>query len=123
MINVIIVDDDKDLAHTTAEMLEMEGIKIDAIGYDGEEAYQLYEKHKPDAVILDMKMPNYDGGYALEKIKIHYPLSKIIVATGYTDYEFDKAKADAIFYKPLDHEKLLKKIEDLAAQKIKGKLI
>jgi DNA-binding NarL/FixJ family response regulator len=118
-IKAIVVDDDEDSQYSICQTLEIGGIDIIGKGSDGEQAYQLYKKLNPDIVILDMNMPNYDGGYALEKITQDYPDAKIIVVTAFTDYNFEKAKASAIFTKPYDFEPFLDTIKKVA----KGKTI
>jgi len=113
-INAIVIDDDEDSCDSICQALEIGGINVIEKGYDGEQAYQLYKKLNPDVLILDMNMPNYDGGYALEKITQDYPDAKIIVVTAYTDYKFETAKASAIFTKPYDFEPFLDTVKKIA---------
>ena len=110
-IKVIVVDDDEDSSDSICQALEIAGINVIGKGYDGEQAYQLYRTLRPDVVILDMNMPNYDGGYALEKITQDFPDAKIVVVTGFTDYKFENAKAMAIFMKPYDFEPFVEMIK------------
>jgi len=63
----IIVEDDTDMAFALEQYMELEGIKISGKATDGEKGYQLFLKLKPKFVILDMKMPKYDGAYAIKK--------------------------------------------------------
>ncbi|HSG74386.1 MAG TPA: response regulator transcription factor [Nitrosopumilaceae archaeon] len=116
-IKTIVVDDDEDSQDSICQTLEIGGIDVIGKGSDGEQAYQLYKKLHPDIVILDMNMPNYDGGYALEKITQDYPDAKVIVVTAFTDYTFEKAKASAIVTKPYDFEPFLDTIKKVAAGK------
>jgi len=116
-IKAIVVDDDEDSQYSICQTLEIGGIDVIGKGSDGEQAYQLYKSLNPDIVILDMNMPNYDGGYALEKITQDYPDAKIIVVTAFTDYKFEKAKASAIFTKPYDFEPFLDTIKKVAKSK------
>ncbi len=91
--------------------------------FDGEQAYELYKTLIPDVIILDMNMPNYDGGYALEKITQDYPDAKIIVVTAFTDYTFEKAKAAAIITKPYDFEPFLDTIKKVVRGEITSPII
>ena len=116
-IKAIVVDDDEDSSDTICQALEIANINVVGKGYDGEQAYQLYKTVQPDVVILDMNMPNYDGGYALEKITQDFPDAKIVVVTAYTDYKFEKAKAMAIFTKPYDFEPFIEAIKKIALSK------
>ena len=116
-IKAIVVDDDEDSQDSICQTLEIGGIDVIGKGSDGEQAYQLYKSLLPDVVILDMNMPNYDGGYALEKITQDYPDAKVIVVTAFTDYTFEKAKASAILTEPYDFEPFLDTVKQVAAGK------
>ena len=113
-IKAIVIDDDEDSSDSICQALEISGINVIGKGFDGEQAYQLYKTLTPDIVIMDMNMPNYDGAYALEKIKQDYPDAKIVVVTGFTNYTFEKEKADAIFTKPYDLEPFIDTVNKIA---------
>ena len=85
-------------------------------GADGDEAFQLYEKFLPDVVILDLKMPNYDGTYAIEKIKTNYPDSIIVVVTAYMDdFKFDRNKVAGVLIKPYNRRELVGLIQKICS--------
>ena len=69
MTSVVIVDDDEDIVYSMSELLELYGIDVIGKGYDGLEGFNLFSKLRPDAVLLDLSMPKYDGVYALKKIR------------------------------------------------------
>ena len=69
MTSIIIADDDGDLVDTYSDLLKNRGFQVVGIAYDGDTASKLYSIHKPDVVLLDLNMPNFDGHYAIEKIK------------------------------------------------------
>ena len=116
-MNIIIVDDDKDTVDSLTQFMDLEKINVVGQGYNGEEAYQLYKEKKPDVVLLDMKMPEYDGAYAIKKIKEEDQNAKIIVITGYTDYQFQRDDAAAIFTKPYDIDEVLDSIRKIGSAK------
>ena len=123
LIKAVVVDDEEDTLDSICQTLEIGGIDVIGKGHDGEQAYQLYKSLGPDVLILDMNMPNYDGGYALEKIKQDFPEARIIVMTAFTDYTFEQAKASAIITTPYDFEPFLDTVKKVATGKIASPLI
>ena len=121
-IEVIIVDDSRDSVDVLQEFLEYKGIDVLAVGYDGKQAVELYQKHNPDVVIIDVTMPYYDGFYALENIRKLDSDVKIVMVSGIGERNLrDKIyelKADAVAIKPYDIEDIVDVLE-----RITGKLI
>ncbi len=110
-MRVIVVDDDHDTVRTLSTLLEMKGISVEAKGYDGKEAVELFREHQPDAVLLDMLMPEFDGKYAIKNLKKENKNVKIIVLTAYKhDYEFEKDEVAAVFDKPYKISDVIKVI-------------
>ena len=93
MVNVVIVEDDHDGAEVLEEYLRLKGINVIAKGYNGLEAVQLYKKHRPDVVLLDIDMPDYDGMYGLEHIKKINSQAKVVILTSFcSDHNEKKIK-------------------------------
>ncbi len=111
MPRVIVIDDDKDSVETLSALLQQKGVDIVGMGFNGKDALDLYVQEKPDFVILDMKMPEYDGPYAINKIKEIDPNAKIIAVTAYTDYQFKTGDVLASLKKPYEISELLKVIK------------
>ncbi len=108
---VVVVDDDRDSVRTLSTLLEMKGITVEGKGYDGKDAVELYEDLRPDAILLDMMMPQYDGKYAIKKIKKLDPDARILVLTAYKpSYEFEENEVSAVFDKPYKISKLIEAI-------------
>jgi CheY-like chemotaxis protein len=57
---VLIVDDNRDTADTTAMLLRMHGYDV-AVAYDGKSALQTAKGYDPDVVLLDLSLPDIDG--------------------------------------------------------------
>ena len=112
-IRVIVADDDHDVVDTLSTLLEEKGIMVIGKAYDGEDASQQYFLHKPDVLLLDLMMENYDGHYAIEKITQEKPDAKIIVISAYLDRHFQANKVSAIFSKPVDIDVLVDKIKKI----------
>lgn len=113
--NAIIIDDNVDLINTYSEILEVNGIKVIGTGNDGKMALDLYKKYKPSVVILDMKMPKFDGNYAIKHIKEFDPNARIIVMTGYTECEPDLEEIYAIIQKPTNIDDLIELVKNTCA--------
>ena len=117
----IIVDDDIDTVEIYADYLKEKGIHVLGAGYNGNEAVRLYKKFKPDVVLLDVMMPDYDGFYALKNIRDVDPYSKIIMSTADKTHEtrkkLEEGNVNAIVYKPYEIKNVLAAIDEVMAGK------
>ncbi|MGI0007555.1 MAG: response regulator transcription factor [Nitrosotalea sp.] len=113
-IKAIVVDDDSDVREIFIELLEMNDIQVVANGINGKEAVELYKMHHPDFVFLDYLMPEYDGLYAIEKIREFDPSGKIILVSG---SHFEKNvlgdTVKAIIKKPIEISEIFKAINKI----------
>ena len=110
----IIIDDDQDIVETMSTNLGMHGFNMIGSGVNGCNAEKLFKEKQPDFVILDLNMPDYDGDYAIKKIKEHNPQAKIFIITGCAECSFDEDKVEAVFKKPVD----LKKFRDTICKSV-----
>lgn len=83
--SVVIIDDDDDFLDSISEYLRLKGFDVVGTGHNGLEAVQLYEEYRPNLVLMDISMPNYDGIYGIEHITRIDPNAKIIILTGNCD--------------------------------------
>jgi CheY-like chemotaxis protein len=67
---VLIVEDDAELARTELEVARERGFK-GIVALRGDSGLALAHEYKPDAIILDMKLPVMDGWTVLERLKQH----------------------------------------------------
>jgi len=81
MTKVIVVDDDKDTVEVFCEYLEIKGIEVLGRGHNGREAVELFKEKKPEIVLLDVMMPEYDGFFGLKNIRKLDPNAKVIMVT------------------------------------------
>lgn len=114
-ISVIVVDDDNDSLEVMSEYLSLKDVNVLAKASNGYEAFELYLKFHPGIILLDVIMPNYDGFYALEKIKEFDPNAKIIFVTAATAETTQKrimnSDVSAILFKPFEMDNLVQTIE------------
>jgi DNA-binding NarL/FixJ family response regulator len=98
----VIICDDQALIRDSLEMLLSLDQDIDVVGQaqDGAEALELVTQHRPDLVLMDLKMPGMNGIEATRQICTHYPAVKVLVLTTYDDDEwvFDAIRAGAAGY-------------------------
>ncbi|HEX9062299.1 MAG TPA: response regulator transcription factor [Clostridia bacterium] len=94
MIKVIIAEDMDILRESLKYMIESDSeIKVVGLAKDGKEAFELCREHKPDIVLMDIKMPDYDGIQGTKLIKSSYPEIKILILTTFDD---EKSISDAL---------------------------
>ena len=115
MTSVIVIDDDRDTVEVFCEYLAIKDIKVLGRGYDGKTAVELYKEHKPDIVLLDVMMPDYDGFYGLEQIRKIDPAAKVIMVTADltsdTEKKLIELKASAMIYKPYEIDSVIETIQ------------
>ena len=82
MINVLIVDDHALVRMGIRRLLEhLPDMTVVAEAENGETALVLVRAHKPDVVLLDMKMPGIDGWEVTRRLKKTHPNIKVIAVT------------------------------------------
>ena len=57
---ILLVDDEQDLVEMISIRLEAKGYEVIA-AYDGQTAFELSQREKPDLIILDIMLPKMDG--------------------------------------------------------------
>lgn len=88
-MNIIIVDDDALVSGALKTILESDkDITVSAVGADGRDAVVLYRKHRPDVLLLDIRMKEMSGLEASEMILKEFPEAKILLLTTFSDDEY-----------------------------------
>lgn len=88
-MRIIIIDDDKLVVSSLKIILEASTqVEVIATGYSGEEAVSLYEKHKPDIILMDIRMEGMSGLTAGEKILEKNPQALLLFLTTFSDDEY-----------------------------------
>jgi DNA-binding response OmpR family regulator len=110
---ILIVDDDHSVADTFARMLKLEGFSV-ATALSAEAGLELADNVRPDAIILDMRMPITNGLQFLRQVRSRPHLVEVPVAIVTGDYFLSdpvqqelKALGASIRFKPLWLEDLL----------------
>ncbi len=88
-IRVLLADDQTIIRDGLRALLEAQAdIQVAAEAGNGEEAYQQALKHRPDVVLMDIRMPVMDGVAATRLIKRVCPDTVIIVLTTFDDVDY-----------------------------------
>jgi NarL family two-component system response regulator LiaR len=134
MIRVIICDDQAIIRDGLEMLLKLErDIEVVGLAQDGAEAVNLVQKHSPDLVLMDLKMPGMNGIESTRRIRLQHPEIKVLVLTTFDNDEwvFDAIRAGASGYllKDTPRDKVIEAIRGSVAGKsyvdplVAGKLL
>jgi CheY-like chemotaxis protein len=113
--NLLVVEDSPTIALLLRRRLEMVGHEV-RVAADGRAALaRLEQACLLDLVLADVMMPGIDGIETLERIKAVRPELPVVLVTGQEVDAATRERADAIFPKPIDFDRLLRAVEQLAA--------
>lgn len=124
MLTMLIADDEYLVRLRIKETIDWQQYGVEIIGEaaDGEEALNLALQFKPDILITDMRMPFIDGMELMKKIRENQLESRIIVLSGYNDFDYARSAvdygADAYLLKPIDNKHLIEAVQKIM-EKIK----
>jgi DNA-binding NtrC family response regulator len=105
MADILIVDDDPSIATAFERFLKHEGHAC-TIASNAADAVDLIERHDPDLVMMDIRMPGLDGLQALQQLRARFPDLYVVMMTAYgtSQTSIDAIRGGAFEYltKPLD---------------------
>lgn len=89
---VLLVDDEEAVIEVIMKKIDWEGLGFSVIGSanNGVKAFEMVEEYQPDVVMTDIKMPYMDGMELANRIKTEYPATKILLFTGFDEFEYAK---------------------------------
>ena len=113
-MRVLIVDDESLIRMDLRDIIESCGHEVVAEGTNGVEALELCKKHKPDIILMDVKMPELDGIEAAHQIGFHHE-APVVLLTSYSQQDLiDKARESGVYgylIKPVREEQLVPTLE------------
>ena len=114
---VLLCDDEPEVIEAIIERLDWDGMgyEIPVHAKNGVEALEKCEELKPDVIMTDINMPYKNGLELAKEVKRSYPNTKIIIFSGYDDFEYAKEaihlSCEEYILKPIDREELKKVFE------------
>lgn len=117
-IKVLIADDIMILRQGLKAVLEQDPeLWVVALAENGKEAFEKSKVFRPDVVMMDMRMPDYDGAYGIKAIKEQLPEVKVLVLTTFDDEEtIEKALsngADGYILKEMEDAKVIASVKSV----------
>jgi DNA-binding response OmpR family regulator len=115
-MKVLIAEDDRDFGNILTQYVTISGFEV-TLARDGKEAWELFNKERPDICVLDVMMPEMDGFTLAEKIKQSTQEMPFIFLTAKSLKEDIvkglKLGADDYITKPFDPEVLILRINNI----------
>lgn len=124
---ILVVDDEPDYCALVKKGLEEAGFEVE-VAYDGIECLQKVRSGPPDAIVLDIVMPEKDGHAVCHELKCHHGYRRIPVvvvtvhgsavsSTRYSRYRSPESLADDLLSKPISDKDLVDCLNQLLRQK------
>ena len=125
MTDILIVEDDKELAGLMTDFLRTEGYIVSAVE-SGERAVELFDRYGARLVVLDINLPDVNGFAVCSKLREN-PDTPILIVSARTDKE-DKLNgldlgADDYIEKPYDIDILLAKIKGIFKRRYQRQIL
>jgi two-component system alkaline phosphatase synthesis response regulator PhoP len=120
---VLVVDDEPDFAAIVQGNLEKEGFQVD-VAYNGVEGWEKVQSNPPDAIVLDVMMPEKDGYELCSDIKgddrfcnipvvLLTAVASHVTSTRYTHADGMSTEADDYIAKPASAEDISRSLKRL----------
>lgn len=92
LYRIMLVDDEEEVRKSIIKKIDWEHAGFQVVGdaENGEEALEKIEVLVPDVVLTDIKMPYMDGLMLAERLRQKYPSIKILIFSGFDDFEYAK---------------------------------
>ncbi|MDA0737501.1 MAG: response regulator [Nitrospirae bacterium] len=115
-MNILVVDDEKNMRLTLAAILEEEGYSVTEAA-TGDQAVERCEQQAFDVVLMDVHMPGLNGVDAFRKIRRHQEGIKVILMSAYVVDDLKRVALDegavAFLSKPLNLQRVINLIQDV----------
>ena len=115
----MLVDDEElsRFAMRTLLMRNFNDVTLVAEAETGEEAIEMFERYRPDGVIMDLRIPGMDGLKASRYIMEHYPMASILICSAYDSFSLISEALEigvkGYLLKPIKRDEAVEKIRRL----------
>jgi DNA-binding NarL/FixJ family response regulator len=85
-IRVLVADDQRVVREGLSMLVGLiDDVEVVGVACDGAEAVRLAEAHRPDVILMDLRMPELDGIAATAQLRERLPAARVLVLTTYAD--------------------------------------
>ncbi len=112
LYRIILVDDEEEVRKGIIKKINWETLGFEVVGdaENGQDALEKIEQLEPDVIMTDIRMPYMDGLELIAKIRQKYPSMKVLIFSGYDDFEYAqqaiKLNVTEYILKPVNVEEL-----------------
>ncbi len=123
MRNVIIADDEMKVCQLIAKLADWDalGLNVAGIANDGLAALEMVEKHQPDILITDIRMPGVDGIELIRRAKELKPDLQCIIISGYRHFDYAhnaiRYGVEDYLLKPVNQQEFMSTLHKLVEKK------
>jgi DNA-binding NtrC family response regulator len=110
---VLIVDDEESIRRLVAKWTDVSGYEVKAAS-SAEAALLIMHAWTADVVVCDIRMPRYSGVWLIEHLRTLYPLTAIVISTGYGEIDpalMVRARVTGYLAKPYDRDTLVASLD------------
>ena len=90
LYRIMLVDDEEEVRKAIIRKMDWAGLGFEVVGdaENGEDALEKLEQLEPDVIMTDIRMPYRDGLALTARIREKYPSMKVLIFSGYDDFEY-----------------------------------
>lgn len=125
-MKVLVADDEKWIRKAIIKILPYQrfGLELAGEAANGLEAYEKCIECRPDILLTDIRMPGMTGLELAEKLKSILPACKVVLISGYDDFEYAKTAikygVSGYILKPIDEEELTETLTRIVDSPARG---
>lgn len=116
-LRLAVIDDEYFIRQRLKKIIPWEALELEFAGEgeNGQDALRLLREDPPDILMLDIRMPKMDGLETARFVHENFPWVKVIILSGYSDFEYARSTMRSgvsdYLLKPVDLETLTRTLE------------